>query len=287
MNTKICKGKFGCGKEKHVDDFGPNPKTKSGKSSTCRECTKIHRRNEYLKNREKRLKNQKKYQEEHREERNKYARKYYVNNSDKIITDAKKYYIKNKEHVLKNIRKKRKENSKIIKKNDHERYIKERGKRLEYGKVYYKNNKEVRIAQRKKYYNENKKIIIKKSIEYEKNRIKKDPVYKIIRTIRSRTRLFIKSANIQKIDSITKAIGCSKQEFIAHIESKFYNRKSGEIMTWENYGYYGWHIDHIKPLSSFDLTNEEQFKKACHYTNLQPLWAEDNLTKSNSIVDDK
>ena len=55
-------------------------------------------------------------------------------------------------------------------------------------------------------------------------------------------------------------------------------------MTWNNYGYKGWHIDHIIPLSAFDLADREQFLKACHFTNLQPLRAEENFSKNNKIL---
>jgi hypothetical protein len=61
------------------------------------------------------------------------------------------------------------------------------------------------------------------------------------------------------------------------------SRNKHEYMTWENWSKYGWHIDHIKPLSSFNLTDYEQLKMACHYTNLQPMWAKDNLIKSNKV----
>ena len=54
-------------------------------------------------------------------------------------------------------------------------------------------------------------------------------------------------------------------------------------MSWENHSQTGWHIDHIKPLSRFDLSDREQFLEACHYSNLQPLWAEDNLSKSDNF----
>ena len=54
-------------------------------------------------------------------------------------------------------------------------------------------------------------------------------------------------------------------------------------MTWNNHGIYTWHIDHIKPCDSFDLSNEEDQKKCFHYTNMQPLWALENLSKSNKI----
>jgi len=64
--------------------------------------------------------------------------------------------------------------------------------------------------------------------------------------------------------------------------AKFYMRDDGTEMTWDNWSKDGWHLDHIVPLSSFDLSDREQFLKACHYTNLAPLWSEDNLTKSNN-----
>jgi hypothetical protein len=54
-------------------------------------------------------------------------------------------------------------------------------------------------------------------------------------------------------------------------------------MTWDNYGQFGWHIDHIKPLSVFDLTDREQFLEACRYTNLQPMWWKENLSKGSKV----
>ena len=74
-------------------------------------------------------------------------------------------------------------------------------------------------------------------------------------------------------------VGCTPQELKDHLEKHF---KEG--MTWENYGLYGWHIDHIIPLASAET--EEELLKLFHYTNLQPLWAEENLLKSNKITND-
>lgn len=104
--------------------------------------------------------------------------------------------------------------------------------------------------------------------------------FKISCSLRIRLSNAIK--NNQKSGSAVKDLGCSIEFLKQYFEQKFYsNPETGKIMTWENYG--EWHIDHIIPLSSFDLTNRKQFIKACHYTNLQPLWAKDNFEKSNTI----
>ena len=76
--------------------------------------------------------------------------------------------------------------------------------------------------------------------------------------------------------SAVRDLGCSIPEFMIYIESLF---QPG--MSWDNRR--TWHIDHVIPLAAFDLTDPEQFKQACHYTNLQPLWATENLRKSAKL----
>lgn len=77
-----------------------------------------------------------------------------------------------------------------------------------------------------------------------------------------------------KSESTLKLLGCPIYEFRKHLESQF-----TKGMNWSNYGYYGWHIDHIRPCARFDLSKPEEQQKCFHYTNLQPLWKEDNQSK--------
>jgi hypothetical protein len=77
-----------------------------------------------------------------------------------------------------------------------------------------------------------------------------------------------------KSGSAVANLGCSIKELKLYLESKF-----EPWMSWENHGRYGWHIDHIEPLTSFDLSNSEDLKKACHFTNLQPLQWRKNIIK--------
>jgi hypothetical protein len=83
----------------------------------------------------------------------------------------------------------------------------------------------------------------------------------------------------QKAGSAIKDLGCSIEEFKTYIESRFQDG-----MTWDNYGKHGWHLDHITPLSSFDLTDRQQFLLASHYTNYHPMWAKFNIQKSGLSV---
>jgi len=105
-----------------------------------------------------------------------------------------------------------------------------------------------------------------------KDRIKNDPGYALKFALRGRLHHAIRDG--QKAGSAVRDLGCTIEELKSYLESKF---QPG--MTWDNWSRDGWHIDHIRPLSSFDLTDREQFLQACHYTNLQPLWAKDNLSK--------
>ena len=110
------------------------------------------------------------------------------------------------------------------------------------------------------------------SRQYHKDRKNSDPVYKMICNFRVRIYKYCNAIKLKKTSRTKEMLGINLIGFKFHIESKFQ-----EGMSWENYGQ--WHVDHIKPLSL--ATNEQEIIELNHYTNLQPLWAVDNLKKSN------
>jgi len=103
-------------------------------------------------------------------------------------------------------------------------------------------------------------------------RLKTDLCFKLRETIRSRIAMAIRGS--AKRGSAIELLGCTIEEFKQYIEAKF---QPG--MTWGNWSLKGWHLDHIKPIASFDLSDPKQLAEACHFTNMQPLWAKDNLDK--------
>jgi len=141
-------------------------------------------------------------------------------------------------------------------------------------KDYRAKNKETR----QKYLIENADRIKKQKNIRKINRRISDPTYRFIENLRSRVLLALKAQKSNKITKTVQLLGCSPLEAKMFIESKF---KDG--MTWDNHGIKGWHIDHIRPCSSFDLSDPEEQKKCFHYTNLQPLWWWENRKKSNKL----
>ena len=112
---------------------------------------------------------------------------------------------------------------------------------------------------------------------YKKRRVERDIPFRILQRLRARILLVLHGK--KKLMSSLNLLGCSPEFLKIHLESNF---KEG--MTWDNYGVKGWHIDHIVPCASFDFTVIEDQKKCFHYTNLQPLWWLENLTKSNRLL---
>ena len=148
-------------------------------------------------------------------------------------------------------------------------------------KKYCENNKEMLKNKKIKYYQKNKS----KYREYGKNRVRdykkeysdvrKNPLKTLKYILRNRTSIAFKYRGYKKNTKTQEMLGVSWEICKAHIERQFTKR-----MNWSNYG--EWHIDHIIPLGS--AKTEEEIIKLCHYSNLQPLWAFDNLSKSDKII---
>ena len=114
-----------------------------------------------------------------------------------------------------------------------------------------------------------------KKIAYINNRRKTDMNFRLRHNLRERVRQAV--AKSYKSSSTMDLLGCSTAVLREHLANNFQDG-----MTWENYGL--WHIDHILPCASFDLTKEAEQKKCFNFSNLQPLWAEDNLKKGDKIL---
>ena len=148
----------------------------------------------------------------------------------------------------------------------------------EQDRKYRDGNKDKITTHQREYWAKNSVWLNRKKTE----RLRNNLHCKIANNLRNRIRLAI--LNQQKRGSAVRDLGCSIPELIVWLEAKFHaHPDTGEVMSWQNYGHKGWHIDHIVPLDAFDLEDREQFLEACNYKNLQLLWAIENLKKSNKI----
>jgi hypothetical protein len=245
MRTKICRT---CNEELTIDLYHkPN-------IGSCKECTNKKQKEDRLKNLEKRregnrisyykkreenLARVKSYSEKNKESKAEYDKLYRKQNKEKIAEYKKQYATENAEQIAERMR------------------------------IYREENAEKLATEKSEYSKNNRAKINKTQLAYQKRKIATDPLFRLIKNTRkmvSRYMLGKKSKRTQEI------ICCSYEELKIHIEKQF-----TEGMTWDNYGMDGWHIDHIKPLAI--ANSEEEIITLNHYSNLQPMWALDNLKK--------
>jgi hypothetical protein len=182
----------------------------------------------------------KKSHRKHKKERNEAQREHYYENRERISAHRKEL------------------------RNDPEFIAKEQ----KYNRDYREKNKKKLKKKRSEYYQHNKKRINERFVEARHNNLN----FRLKNNLR--TRLWHAVKFVRKKSHMIDYLGCSIEELREHLERLFQ-----PDMTWENYGS-EWHIDHIKPCCDFDLTKEEEISICFHFTNLQPLWAEENMSKN-------
>ena len=145
------------------------------------------------------------------------------------------------------------------------------------------NEERIRCAENaKRSYLKNPPKAKARNLKYHKDRRAKCPEFKMRTNLRTRLCQAIRLGKGMKHGKTRELLGCTWAEAREHLERQF-----SEGMTWDNYGRDGWHIDHIKPCAKFNLMLDSEQRECFHYTNLQPLWAEDNLTKGDKYEDNK
>ena len=246
-------------------------------SKSCyNEQQKINHRNSYLKNKYKIIEDRKqnpekwkaiwkKEREKNRDQRLSYSRKYNLENKEKIKIQRKEKRLQNPEKTRE-----------VDKKNYNQR--KQRG----YHGDYFRKNKTKIYKTKQDWYKKNREKLNKwyrdTRPEYIKNRLKTDPVFKILNNVRTRLKKYLQINNLSKLNKTMELVGCTPQELKLHIEKQFL---SG--MSWDNYNFETWHIDHIKPLRLATTMEDVIRLKLMHYTNFQPKWAADNRKKSDYV----
>lgn len=197
------------------------------------------------------------YRQRHKARIQEQSQDYYRRNKDQILARNEAWRDKNPDYGKQHGKKYRTENAELVK---------------QQWKTYYATHMEEILSRAQEYHKQN----APRRRELDRARLRDNLQYRLAQTLRTRTRAALVAQSARKVGSAVEELGCTPSELIQHLESQF-----ADGMSWSNYGLgrESWSIDHIRPLSSFDLSNEEQFKQAAHYTNLQPLWHIENIRK--------
>lgn len=256
-----------------------NSKYRNENQEKIKEHNKGYKKQYYEKNREQLIEEKKKYYEDNKEAITVYKKQYHEKNKEEINKIRNEKY--RLEHPLEIIPSGMKKCSacKMIKPATSDNFSKNKRKKDGLGhrckqcrrEAEYWSDVEKAKSKQKAYYEENKEKINVQTTNYTARKYKEDLNFRLLTICRSRVTMALKGKIKSKCT--LELIGGSVENLKKHLESQF-----TEGMSWENHG--KWHIDHIRPCASFDFTDKEQQNECFHYTNLQPLWAKDNMSKS-------
>ena len=165
-----------------------------------------------------------------------------------------------------------------VRKKGRQHYHENKERLKEASRLWNERNSEYHVNYGRLYRKDNREKLKKKRNKYNKIRRKNDLNYMLQDRLRGRIREALKAQRADKNNTTYELTGCDRIELREHFESLF-----TDGMSWDNHSLLGWHIDHIRPCSGFDLTDPEQQKICFHYSNLQPLWAKDNLKKGAKV----
>jgi hypothetical protein len=264
METKKC---IKCNIEKHITEFSKHARCKSGIRNSCRTCESIIKKL-WKKDNPDKVKEQR--------QRRKSRKPHKVKSG--VLIQSKKI---NTKKVNENIP----DNSickgcNLVKPlSDFYQNRLSRCKECEKVrmKMYRETNPDARKETKRKWNSNNIESVKKLKKEHVKRRKKRDPIFRAMNIMRNRTTRYAHKKFNEKRGMFVEIIGIDRDGFRDYISSKF---KEG--MSWENYGWSTWHLDHIIPLSSAKTIKE--LEELSHYTNLQPLWKDENLEKSNKLL---
>lgn len=262
LNTKFCKK---CQSLKDKSFFYKKSSSSDGLYSYCKSCKKEEDKNDRKKHIEKRLAKSFEYRNKNRDKLREKNREWVNRTENK---EKKKLYDKNR--FL--------ENKETLSKKSQEYYVKNKDEVRRKHKIYYQKNKTKIKETSKLFVINNKEKVRKTKNNWEKNKLKTDPVFKLKQTLRRRIVLALKTSHTNKNNSTVELTGCSIEYLKEYLESQFQ-----EGMTWENHGVKGWHVGHIKPCEIFNLVEENEQRLCFNFKNLKPQWELENLSDGDSL----
>lgn len=274
-----------CDKKKKLDEFDADKRT-GNISGICRECHQEHYRKYREENKDRIIKYRKEYYTQNREEKKQYSRDYRISHLEQVRQADKLWREKNHEKIKEYKADYYEKNKERLREKYHEYYENNSDKLKAYQKKYREENAEKVFERRKKYRERNAEIIKQRKKEYaieNKDKInayflrklREDELFKLKFQIRNLVRMSLKSRGFNKTSSTAKILGCDYDTFWQHL-LKSWKRNYGKEYNGEPY-----HIDHIIPLAT--AKTKDDVIKLCHYSNLQMLKPENNMSKKANL----